>query len=734
MSARADSPPQFDVDTESSQDFVSVFGGDASNTVEVANVSEMVGGVPFPNMMPPSESSESSQSDWHVLTSEQQAVVDLVVPVSKVRNSRGHVVHVTSGAGTGKTTTLEAVARRLHEMGHNKIVYMTFNRAAAQDASRRLLASGVSCKTLDAQALACLRHVIDQDRGQHIADRFVLIKIRTICENDISREVALVGNISARKQAAAMVAGFIYDTLQTFLRSSLPYPGGFDSGEVQTPRQALEWHRSQMIPGVSSDPGRLYTKCAMEAFEVLRPSAVAAVKPQVEMTFAFVMKEVQLLHLEIDATAILVDECQDCNSVQLEWILQQRTGRHIFFVGDAMQRIYTFRGAAPSSILLSVEGIVNMRLTESFRFGPEIASVANLVLHMMATGMPAMEQYTLKGSSPWPGRLLEPGACEGIFPRTILAFQNVTLLVRALELLARNTGIRIGVDDAASRAWAKAVVDLPILHSFYSGDVTSLPVDRFPEVAGEDVAACMTWKHLCDMVRSRSLSRLSLPVAIINRFQSETLKVILEFEELVIKKQWSQPDVTLSTIHSSKGLEWDTVEILDDVVELTSFSVDVPSDEAHFLLPKQCGDVSCLLYVALTRARQVLCVPTSVVRVMDAFSRITAISDAVQKGESSCSALVGATDAVTIPVPPDHSQKLLFWPPFTSSVAAMRGVVVNNTAYQQCFSVTEVLTLQKTLVGPWRSLDMAIEIEPGTWFDEAESVSESVAKKARTAE
>ena len=38
----------------------------------------------------------------------------------------GEIIRVTAAAGTGKTTTMEAVAEKLLELGHPKVMYVTF--------------------------------------------------------------------------------------------------------------------------------------------------------------------------------------------------------------------------------------------------------------------------------------------------------------------------------------------------------------------------------------------------------------------------------------------------------------------------------------------------------------------------------------------------------------------------------------------------------------------------------
>ena len=62
------------------------------------------------------------------LTDEQQAIIGFAKPPDAIP-THGEIVRVTAAAGTGKTTCLVHVARRLIELGHKRIHYVTFNRS-----------------------------------------------------------------------------------------------------------------------------------------------------------------------------------------------------------------------------------------------------------------------------------------------------------------------------------------------------------------------------------------------------------------------------------------------------------------------------------------------------------------------------------------------------------------------------------------------------------------------------
>jgi hypothetical protein len=88
----------------------------------------------------------------------------------------------------------------------------------------------------------------------------------------------------------------------------------------------------------------------------------------------------KLWHLsgpKINADYILFDEAQDANPVLVD-IVRQQTHAQLVWVGDSNQQIYSFTGAI--NALASVGAEQTAMLSQSFRFGPAIADIANRCL------------------------------------------------------------------------------------------------------------------------------------------------------------------------------------------------------------------------------------------------------------------------------------------------------------------------------------------------------------------
>ena len=73
---------------------------------------------------------------------------------------------------------------------------------------------------------------------------------------------------------------------------------------------------------------------------------------------------------------LIADEAQDLNDCQLQWLIDQQIPLH--FIGDAAQEIYQFRGSHNALGKIPVN-TTTYRLRTTFRFGPEIADVINII-------------------------------------------------------------------------------------------------------------------------------------------------------------------------------------------------------------------------------------------------------------------------------------------------------------------------------------------------------------------
>jgi superfamily I DNA/RNA helicase len=238
-------------------------------------------------------------------------------------------------------------------------------------------------------------------------------------------------------------------------------------------------------------------------------------------------------------------------------VLQQaKYGTQLVFVGDTQQQIYEWRGAV--NALARIEDAERTLLTLSFRFGPEVAAVANGCLERVGADL------RIEGA----GR---PGYVREIAqPRAVLCRSNAEALSRVLQALEDGRRPYLVGEGRELVAFAKAVNDLR------TNGWTSHP----------ELACFTSWGQVQDYVATDPQgSELALLVKLVEQYGTDTI-----IEALSNQVPEDQCDLVISTAHKAKGCQWPTVQLASDFPEPSADGLDVSEWR--------------LLYVAVTRAQE----------------------------------------------------------------------------------------------------------------------------------
>ena len=626
-------------------------------------------------------------SQFPGLTEQQRAIVNLAKAPDDIPFPRrpsylnGEIIRVTAAAGTGKTKTLEAVAVRLLELGHEKVTYLTFNREQKVDAEERFRKAleergiepgKVQVRTLHGLAgeLLGVQHVT---RDRMNEGKLNLLTLQLF--GDKIDEFLRTGGVdNAGYKVRRQRAFWIAKTMVTFLQTrqyendekafDMYYPAklyyedkGQDKGQKRLEDKTLEQAAS------------FYHDCAKRLWDELRVDPQTRKSRSGEYMHDVIQKQAQLDSCAVhDCRAILVDESQDLTECQIAWITSQRgskkddTRRQVFIVGDMAQTIYSFRGAK-SKNLLNNKPDIDRDLTQSFRFDYPIARVANTILYGKMNSPQAKDfrPYTVQvaahekkssevfhyGKQVGPAdavlKLRERCAKREEEKRdrmvTVIAFKNGTLIKTALNLLHKCPKLQIAVcgdEEKETSGRGKYISVCNHIQAFYDlfkGVTNSLPrgeyFKAFCDPEGDPLAfaadSTQAWNVFCKEVEERELTEFSMYVDIIETFQGDTMDKVKELKENVLNRDPKDCDVLLTTIHSAKGLEWTNVVVLDDLTQLAAFSIK-GSTRAQFAW-KGWGDDMNLWYVAVTRAKRRLVVPRAFVDVYDAFNEAKRIAE-----------------------------------------------------------------------------------------------------------
>lgn len=458
---------------------------------------------------------------------------------------------IEAGAGTGKTSTLRLLADADPKA---KIQYIAFNRAIVDEAKTKFPAN-VSANTAHSLAYAAVgrkfQHRLSNSVRQSSREVARFLEIESL-EVGVPVEGGEPGQVEGKLLSTEFLASLALDTVRRFCHSAdpeitsrhVPYIEGID-----TPANGERtWSNNRVVA------------------DLIVPSAVAAwddlQRPDGTLRFLHdhYLKIWQLSGPRINADVILFDEGQDANPV-IAAVVAAQDHAQIVHVGDSQQAIYEFTGAINTLSMIDIEH--RAYLTQSFRFGPQIAEVANRVLSRLdadlrLTGTPSIESTVAELDRP-----------DALLCRTNAAAVEAVIRAKEDGLRAHLVG---GGQEVTSFAAAA--------RSLQAGQRTT----------HQELACFTSWADVQTYVANdRQGSDLKLLVSLVDRFGAGGIITALECQP-----SEANADLVVSTAHKAKGREWDAVKIAGD------FPSGDPEQENA--IPVTDAELR-LLYVACTRAR-----------------------------------------------------------------------------------------------------------------------------------
>lgn len=270
---------------------------------------------------------------------------------------------------------------------------------------------------------------------------------------------------------------------------------------------------------------------------------------------------------------ILCDEWQDANPTIVDIVSRQKCGK--FYVGDPYQSIYGWRGAVDA--LDACEADAEFRLTTSFRFGDGVADLASRLLRDWRG-----ETVPLRGRGPEPTQW----RVNRNVPHAILARTNCGLFDGAVDALDSPLGF--GFAGGVKGYKFDMVLDG---YHLYSGKEDAVR-DRVM-LSLKDWGALRAYADEVDDKEYKALIR------VVEHYKSAIPSLVQRIKTGA--REDGSAGVTLGTVHKAKGLEWDSVVLLDDFQALES----KPDPATNKIVMPDRQEVH-LIYVALTRALRCL--------------------------------------------------------------------------------------------------------------------------------
>jgi DNA helicase-2/ATP-dependent DNA helicase PcrA len=509
-------------------------------------------------------------------------------------------VCILAGAGTGKTRAIThriAYAVRSGQVPTGQLLAVTFTARAAGELRTRLRAlgaGGVQARTFHSAALRQLSFFAPRVLGGPMPEV-------------LPNTIRLVGNVAARARLRADRAevrdlAAEIDWAKSVLATPQDYPARAAAAGRQPPQDPAT------IAKIYAEYEQAKRRAGQIDFTDLLLVMAAAIED-----YPDVAAEVRAQYRHF-----VVDEYQDVSPVQ-QRLLDAWLGdrQDLCVVGDANQTIYSFAGASPDYLLgftRRFPDAVVVRLERDYRSTPQVVALANKLVVGTAAGV------KLIGQRP-------PGPAPTFAEFDDEPAEAAAVAVRCRALVAAGTAAsEIAIlfrVNAQSEVYEQALAAVGVPYVLRGGERffdrpeirearlllrgaarASSDGDSLVEAVGS-VLASVGWHADSPPAGGSARERWESLAALIGlaedllatRPEAHLPELVAELDERASAQHApTVQGVTLASLHSAKGLEWDVVFL----VGLTDTTIPIQ----HATTDAQLAEERRLLYVGITRARE----------------------------------------------------------------------------------------------------------------------------------
>jgi superfamily I DNA/RNA helicase len=322
-------------------------------------------------------------------------------------------------------------------------------------------------------------------------------------------------------------------------------------------------------------------------------------KGEIEITHDFYLKKFHLSNPELPYDYILFDEGQDASPAMLDVFFKQKATKVI--VGDTHQQIYGWRFAVNS---LEKAEYKTYNLSASFRFGQDIANLAIEVLKWKRHINYDCD-FTITGQ----------GTPEKIRSKAVIARTNLGLLLKAIEYVTEKKKVKSIYFEGNINSYTYADDGA----SLY--DILNLYNYKHKLIKDKLIREMKNLEELEEYIEKTEDAQFAMMVEIVKEYGNEIPEIIKTIKEKHIEGDNKEDaEMIFSTVHRSKGMEYDAVQIVNDFIteeKLEKINTDLKKESIDY---SKLNEEINLLYVAITRPETVfiflkhLCLLTSLNR------------------------------------------------------------------------------------------------------------------------
>lgn len=485
------------------------------------------------------------------LTPEQQIVLDTNTDLV-----------INAVAGSGKTTTLIAYAQT--RPPGSRILYLAFNKTVKTEAIQKFMQAGLQNVRVETAHSLAYDYMIRNSRYQ-------------VVQGYRSHEWCDILDIRTGDRLVDFIVGsHVAKFISFFCNSTADKAQQLDYATTITDVKAAAFVKNfySNILGL--------TRTALSKMD----------KGEIAVTHDFYLKKFQLSRPVLPYDYILFDEGQDASAAMLDVFLRQPATRII--VGDRHQQIYGWRYAVNS--LQQVDFPV-YHLSNSFRFGDEIALVANNIL--------SWKIHLQQGPAV---KIIGAGVhSDNNVTKAVLGRTNLSLLLEAISRWQHGQLNALYFEgNINSYTFADEGASLYDVLNLYNGKTTGIR-DKL-------IAEMKSMRELESYIDQTEDNSLAMIVDVVKEFGNQLPSLIneLKMHHTAEKKD---ADMIFSTVHRCKGMEYDEVTLLSDFISedrLKKYIAQGGAEKMGEAERNRLGEEINILYVAATRARNKLIIPPDI--------------------------------------------------------------------------------------------------------------------------
>ena len=490
-----------------------------------------------------------------ILTEEQKAILATNTDIA-----------VNAVAGSGKTSTMIEYA--VSRPPGSRILYLAFNKSVKMEASRKFTERGLNNVRVETAHSLAYRYIMRDSKYSLSSQGYKTHQIAEI--------LSLSGD--GARHSEFILANHISKFITYFCNS--------DKAKVQD---------LNYLDTVKEANAKKFVHAFYRVIEEGTRHFLAKMdKAEIEITHDFYLKKFQLSAPVLPYDYILFDEGQDASAAMLDVFLKQPAIKVI--VGDTHQQIYGWRYAINS---LSKTPFATLNLSTSFRFPADIAALAMGVLSM---------KDKLGTNKPIP--ITGKGKTTKTVTKATIGRTNLGLLLNAINYITDNRKVKhiYFEGNIHSYTYADEGASLYDVLSLYNGSR-----DR---IRDKLIGSMNTMDELEEYIESTEDAQLGMMMEIVNEYGNEIPRILKNLKDLHTgDEDRLKAEMIFSTVHRAKGMEYDTVHLVNDFISEQKLDRVIKEAEAEKQTPDKAklNEEINLLYVAVTRTRHKLYVPDSLV-------------------------------------------------------------------------------------------------------------------------